>query len=507
MLAVAAVLGPLVAAGPLSSVTAEALPPADDGPLGATGVLPDFFTPPGDTSPLATGPGGAGLEAGAGEAVAGIPAGMLAAYRRAETNLAASAPGCRLGWALVAAIGKVESSHARGGRIDAEGTTTSPILGPRLDGSGANAAIPDTDGGAFDGDTVWDRAVGPTQFIPSTWQAYGVDANGDGRADPNNAHDATTATGRYLCAGGLDLSDPGQLHDAVFRYNHSESYVATVLSWARRYASGATATPDATGNATGNAEVRAAGRDPITLAALAGPAPAPPGTPPGAPGVIAAPVAPARGGPATAVVPGSPASTSPQPPAGGPAPPAAQPPAALPPAATAPVPAPPGRPGSPSSPPVTTPTPGPSTAQPSTPRPSTPRPSVPRPGTTAPPTTTAPAAAMPTAGGDAVRACEQLPTAAVAAAFARVPGAVSRSSDANGCQYRADGALLLTVDVTQSNGTNRESDGPVVESGQGRQLVIRFGERNHLRLTVPADAAMTTTSARAGLAVLAARLW
>lgn len=94
----------------------------------------------------------------------------------------------------------------------------------------------------------------------------------------------------------------------------------------------------------------------------------------------------------------------------------------------------------------------------------------------------------------------------MAAAFARLPGTVSRSSDANGCQYRADGTLLLTVDVTLGNGATRQSDHGVVESGQGRQLVIRFGERTHLRLTVPTDA-MTTTSARAGLVVLAARLW
>ncbi len=77
---------------------------------------------------------------------------------------------CHIDWALIASIGRIESNHARGGYVDAAGTTREPILGPQLNGQGGFAAIPDTDQGLLDTDPVWDRAVGPTQFIPATWK-------------------------------------------------------------------------------------------------------------------------------------------------------------------------------------------------------------------------------------------------------------------------------------------------------------------------------------------------
>lgn len=120
---------------------------------------------------------------GGAEGARGIPASVLAAYRRAERRIADTDPGCGLPWQLLAAIGKVESGQAGGGRVDAAGTTLRPILGPVLDGNGF-ASISDTDGGAYDGDARYDRAVGPMQFIPSTWATWGQDGNGDGRAGP-----------------------------------------------------------------------------------------------------------------------------------------------------------------------------------------------------------------------------------------------------------------------------------------------------------------------------------
>ncbi|GAA1298069.1 lytic murein transglycosylase [Streptomyces sanglieri] len=168
---------------------------------------------------------------------AGIPATVLAAYRKAESTLGRTDPGCRLPWQLLAAIGKVESGQAGGGRVGAHGTTLSPILGPVLNGAGF-ANIPDTDGGAYDGDRRYDRAVGPMQFIPSTWAHWGQDGNGDGRRDPNNIYDAALAAGHYLCAGPRDLSVKADLDRAILSYNHSDTYLRTVLSWLEFYRKG-----------------------------------------------------------------------------------------------------------------------------------------------------------------------------------------------------------------------------------------------------------------------------
>ena len=81
-------------------------------------------------------------------------------------------PGCHLPWTLLAGIGRVESDHGRygGSVLGNDGVPRPAIVGVALNGKGPVAAIHDTDNGAFDGDTVWDRAVGPMQFIPSTWR-------------------------------------------------------------------------------------------------------------------------------------------------------------------------------------------------------------------------------------------------------------------------------------------------------------------------------------------------
>jgi murein DD-endopeptidase MepM/ murein hydrolase activator NlpD len=74
-------------------------------------------------------------------------------------------------------------------------------------------------------------ALGWMQFMPATWEMYGVDANEDGRKDPYNPVDAICAAARYLrAAGGAD-----DLRTAIFAYNHADWYVDEVLLYANQY--------------------------------------------------------------------------------------------------------------------------------------------------------------------------------------------------------------------------------------------------------------------------------
>jgi hypothetical protein len=75
-------------------------------------------------------------------------------------------------------------------------------------------------------------AVGWMQFMPETWATYGVDANGDGVADPNNPEDAIFAAAGYLKAAGM----PADTYGAIFAYNHADWYVEEVLANAGCYA-------------------------------------------------------------------------------------------------------------------------------------------------------------------------------------------------------------------------------------------------------------------------------
>lgn len=171
---------------------------------------------------------------------AGIPSAALAAYQRAATVINAADPACKIDWPLIAAIGRVESNHGRANdnRLTAEGVSMPGIYGVPLNGKGNVAQITDTDGGQYDGDTSYDRAVGPMQFIPSTWAMVGVDADGDGKRNPQDINDAALASAVYLCSGNDDLSTDQGARAAVFRYNHSQSYVTTVLGVAEAYRSG-----------------------------------------------------------------------------------------------------------------------------------------------------------------------------------------------------------------------------------------------------------------------------
>ena len=171
--------------------------------------------------------------------VAGIPPVPLSAYRRAAHELSVAQPGCHVPWWLIAGIGFVESGHAHsGGSAYAgwNGVARPPIYGPVLNGSHGFKAIPDTDGGALDGDRRWDRAVGPMQFLPSTWRTWSPSGRFDGHANPQNIFAAAGAAAGYLCASGTDLSQSHAMALAVYSYNHSFDYVRLVLSVGARYA-------------------------------------------------------------------------------------------------------------------------------------------------------------------------------------------------------------------------------------------------------------------------------
>jgi hypothetical protein len=168
--------------------------------------------------------------------VPGIPSIALTAYRHAEQTMAVSDPRCGIGWNLLAGIGRIESMHARGGATDAHGTAAQPIYGPALDGTLAGNEV--VVAGAVGERVTYARAIGPMQFLPSTWARYAADGDGDGIADPQNLYDATLAAARYLCSGGLNLKDQQQTMSALLRYNNSSSYARSVLGWADAYATG-----------------------------------------------------------------------------------------------------------------------------------------------------------------------------------------------------------------------------------------------------------------------------
>lgn len=239
----------------VASPPVQAAPPVDLERLEryATVTVPPSATSSGTTSAAVTSPVAptarpAPLRTHGGDPVPavrilppGLPAGALAAYRGAADRLARTDPGCHLTWSLLAAIGTVESDNGRfgGAVLGPDGVARPPILGIRLDGTRPGTArVTDTDGGRLDGDPVYDRAVGPMQFLPGTWAAFARSADPGRPADPQNIRDAALTAAGYLCHGGADLADPAGLRSAVLRYNNSPVYADTVIRLAAAFAAG-----------------------------------------------------------------------------------------------------------------------------------------------------------------------------------------------------------------------------------------------------------------------------
>lgn len=221
--ALAIVVAGLVA-GDLILVNAARTPPA----AAATPSIPDIPPPVAVTAPddLST-------WAAHTSTTTHIPARALQAYGQAQLTLASTTPGCRLSWTTLAAIATVESRNGTygGATLTPDGTETRPIIGVPLDGTAGDRMVPDTDHGALDGDPVHDRAVGPFQFLPRTWRAYAPPG-----ANPQNIDAAALAAGRYLCAGGRDLSTGRDWWAAVLSYNNSLDYAREVFTDTDSYA-------------------------------------------------------------------------------------------------------------------------------------------------------------------------------------------------------------------------------------------------------------------------------
>ncbi|MFW0791201.1 lytic murein transglycosylase [Gordonia sp. CPCC 205333] len=171
----------------------------------------------------------------------GIPRIALESYGNAAEIQRQQHPECGIAWTTIAGIAGTESKHGkhRGSSIAANGDTSPKIRGPELDGTNGNMRIVDADDPGTADQPNYVRAMGPFQFLPETWTRYGVDANGDGKADPDNLDDAALSAARYLCvSAGGDMTEARGWEKAVLTYNNSRSYLLEVRDRANAYSIG-----------------------------------------------------------------------------------------------------------------------------------------------------------------------------------------------------------------------------------------------------------------------------
>ncbi|GAB3968595.1 lytic murein transglycosylase [Plantactinospora veratri] len=238
-------------ARPVDAGAATSLPPpsptAPGFPVGPGGLPSGLPSPPAFGTPSVPAPpwnatGGRPSDVLAGWAGqigprVGISTTALQAYGYAELRVGQTTPGCQLRWTTLAAIGQVESGHGRanGAVLGANGIAAPEIIGLPLDGNGGRMRIMDTEDGRLDRDATYDRAVGPMQFIPTTWEEIGADADGDGVKNPHSIDDAALAAGNYLCKGGRNLSVASDWWSAILSYNDVRPYAQAVFNAANKY--------------------------------------------------------------------------------------------------------------------------------------------------------------------------------------------------------------------------------------------------------------------------------
>ena len=160
-------------------------------------------------------------------AVSEIPPSLLPVYEGA----ASTCPG--LPWQVLAAIGYTESRHAQGHADPNTGDVAPPIFGPPIDGSVGRARIADP--AQSDG---WARALGPMQFLSTTWARWGRLAPGrppNAKPSVQNAWDAIYSAAAYLCGNEGKIDD---LRAAILSYNPSSQYVDIALAKAAEYGMG-----------------------------------------------------------------------------------------------------------------------------------------------------------------------------------------------------------------------------------------------------------------------------
>ena len=163
--------------------------------------------------------------------VADIPTPALAAYQRATTVINQADDRCHLDWELVAALGKVLTDHGRahGSELDAEGVARPAVMGQRLTGRHGTPRVTDTDAGLLDKDPKLDRAVGPMLLLPAVWAVVSVDADSDGRRNPQDVEDAALGAAVFLCAGPGDFRNASHMRSEVRRYHSGADYIRSVV--------------------------------------------------------------------------------------------------------------------------------------------------------------------------------------------------------------------------------------------------------------------------------------